>query len=109
MVDLNLSVLLEDNRFEEAKLPKKKKLPHQLHWFVEQDYFSNELLGVRSTEIESYKSIAEDAYLLFVEATKLVIAEGSLGDYVSTLSIKHYLNILGVRGMSIRIFMADLI
>lgn len=74
----NLSDLLEDNRFEEAKLPKKKKLPHQLHWFVEQDYFSNELLGVASSEVNKYQSIAEDAYQVFVAGTELVLEENRL-------------------------------
>jgi glutathionylspermidine synthase len=77
-VGLNLSVLLEDSRFEEAKLPKKKKLPHQLHWFVDQDYFSNELLGVQAQEVQQYQEVAEKAYQLFVSATKLVIEENRL-------------------------------
>jgi glutathionylspermidine synthase len=77
-VGLNLSVLLEDSRFEEAKLPKKKKLPHQLHWFVDQDYFSNELLGVQAQEVQQYQEVAEKAYQLFVSATNLVIEENRL-------------------------------
>jgi len=74
----NHSAPLEDNRFLESKIPKKKNLPLQLHWFLEEDYLSKEILGVYNHEVEQYRKIAENAYQLFVENTDKVVKNNEL-------------------------------
>jgi glutathionylspermidine synthase len=78
MVGKDHSARLADSRFEDAKVPKKKKLPQSLHWFHEQEYFTDEVLSVNVHEIEQYTKIAEEAYQLFVQATDLAIEENRL-------------------------------
>ena len=72
---------MEDKRFREAKIPKKKKLPNSLHWFVDEDYFSDELLGVSANEVDQYREVAEDAYQLFLAGTQLVLDEKKLSTF----------------------------
>jgi glutathionylspermidine synthase len=81
MVLANLFVLMEDNRFREIKNLKKKEVPHILHWFINEDSFSEELFGFYSAEIRTYSSIAFEAFKLFEQATDKVIREKKLGDF----------------------------
>ena len=67
---------MEDSRFTEIKRIKKKDAPHPLHWFIKEDIFSEELFGFFSAEINSYKSIATQAYSLFEKATSLFLKQG---------------------------------
>lgn len=87
------SVLLEDSRFEDADVPKKKKLPPQLHWYRAQDYLTDEMLGVFPNELAEYISVAENAYAVLVEATELAIKENRLitfGIPSSYMDLFHY-------------------
>ncbi len=74
----SLSGRLADNRFREIKKLKKKNTPHYLHWFLKQDYFSEELLGVYRFEIEKFTYAAQEAFLLFEKATEKIISEKQL-------------------------------
>ena len=65
MAQVNHSVLMEDSRFKEIKSFSKKELPHQLHWFLKEDYFSNELIGLYFSEIEKFQHIAIESFNLF--------------------------------------------
>lgn len=73
-----LSDRLEDNRFREVKRLKKKHLPHRLHWYLSEDYFSEELLVVQSFELEQFKRITEEAFHVFEKATNHIIANNQL-------------------------------
>jgi len=74
----NRSDRLEDNRFKEIKRLKKKNVPHQLHWFLKDDYFSEELLGVYIFELQNYKQTSEEAFYLFEKATDKIIQNNDL-------------------------------
>ena len=78
MVNQDLSDLLEDNRFKEVKLLKKKNLPHKLHWFIEEDYFSEELLEIHNYELDRFVNLSKEGYKLFVEATHQIINRNQL-------------------------------
>ncbi|QKX04770.1 glutathionylspermidine synthase family protein [Aquimarina sp. TRL1] len=78
MVKENLLDPLEDSRFKEIKRLKKKHVPHQLHWYLKEDYFSEELLGVYPSEIHQFTKTAEEAYQLFEKATAHIIANDAL-------------------------------
>ncbi len=67
MEERNRSVPLEDDRFLDAKIPKKKKLHHSLHWFYDEEYFTDEILVVTKQEVQKYKEITEHVFNLFVE------------------------------------------
>ncbi|WGH75519.1 glutathionylspermidine synthase family protein [Tenacibaculum tangerinum] len=69
---------MEDSRFTEIKRIKKKDAPHSLHWFMKEEVFSEELFGFFSAEVNSYKSIALQAYTLFEKATSLYLEKGNL-------------------------------
>ncbi|TKD63450.1 glutathionylspermidine synthase family protein [Flavobacterium sp. ASW18X] len=77
----NHSVLLEDNRFKTIKRLKKKDLPHQLYWYLKQDYFSEELLGLYWEEVDTFNKTATVAFELFQSATQKVINDQKLGDF----------------------------
>jgi len=70
--------LLEDSRFKEIKRLKKKHLPHKLHWYLTEDYFSEELLGIYSAEVERMRRLAQDAFFIFEKATKKILEERKL-------------------------------
>lgn len=72
---------LEDNRFKKIKRLTKKQLPHQLHWYLKQDYFSEELLGIYRFELENFQRIATEAYTLFETATQTVLKENRLAEF----------------------------
>jgi len=72
---------LEDNRFKEIKRLKKKNVPHQLHWFLKQDYFSEELLGVYRFENETFQHICKEAFSIIEKATQKVIDDNKLSDF----------------------------
>jgi glutathionylspermidine synthase len=72
------SGLLEDSRFKEISSLKKKQVPHQLHWFLEEDYFSDELLGLYTAEIENFKKVASEAFDIFQQATTKLLADRQL-------------------------------
>ena len=74
----NHSARLEDSRFFESKIPKKKNLPLQLHWFRDEEYLSKEILGVYNHEVEQYRKVAENAYHLFEECTDKVLKNNEL-------------------------------
>jgi glutathionylspermidine synthase len=69
---------LEDNRFLDAASFKKKDLPHQLHWFLEQDYLSREVMGFYADEVNQLKRVASEAYDIFIQATDKIIKERGL-------------------------------
>lgn len=71
---------LEDNRFKEIKRLKKKHVSHHLLWYLKQDYFTDELLGLYNFEIENYKKLSTGAYDLFEKATHKIINENKLTD-----------------------------
>ncbi|NJB35013.1 glutathionylspermidine synthase family protein [Croceivirga sp. JEA036] len=77
----NHSVLLEDNRFKSIKRLKKKDLPHQLYWYLKQDYFSEELLGLYREEVDTFSKTATVAFELFQSATQKVINDQKLSDF----------------------------
>lgn len=79
---------LEDSRFKEIKRLKKKHVPHRLHWFLGEDYFSEELLGIYRSEIEQLRRISDEAFYLFQRATDKIIAENKLGDLGIPLSFQ---------------------
>ena len=69
---------LEDSRFKEIKRLKKKHIPHRLHWYLDEDYFSEELLGIYRSEIEQLRRISDEAFYLFQRATDKIIGEKKL-------------------------------
>ncbi|WP_340198900.1 glutathionylspermidine synthase family protein [Ascidiimonas sp. W6] len=69
---------LGDNRFREIKKLKKKNIPHYLHWFLKEDYFSEELLGIYRHEVDRFKNTAQEAFTIFEKATEKIISEKSL-------------------------------
>lgn len=74
----NRSGRLEDSRFKEVPLLKKKQAPHQLHWFLDEDYFSGELLGFHPLEVKNLMDIATDAFAVFQQATAKIIGDREL-------------------------------
>lgn len=72
------SVLLEDDRFREVRLPKKKHIPAKLHWFLGEEYFSGELLSVYPSEVRAFKAVAEEAFDIFLKATDHIIEHKGL-------------------------------
>jgi len=79
---------LEDSRFKEIKRLKKKHVPHRLHWYLEEDYFSEELLGIYRSEVEQLRRISDEAFYLFQRATDKIIAEQKLGELGIPLSFQ---------------------
>jgi glutathionylspermidine synthase len=79
---------MEDSRFKEIKSFSKKELPHQLHWFLKEDYFSNELIGLYFSEIEKFQHIAIESFNLFEKATEKIIKEKKL-DYLNIPNFFH--------------------
>ena len=77
---------LEDSRFKEIKRLKKKHIPHRLHWYLEEEYFSEELLGIYRSEIEQLRRISDEAFYLFQRATDKIITEKKLSDLGIPLS-----------------------
>ncbi len=71
---------LEDSRFKEIKRLKKKHVPHHLHWFLNEDYFSEELLGIYKHELNKYTRISNEAFSVFEKATDKIINDNKLGD-----------------------------
>ncbi len=69
---------LEDNRFKEIKRLKKKHIPHRLHWYLDEDYFSEELLGIYTSEIEQFRRISEEAFYVFEKATQKLLSDNQL-------------------------------
>ena len=88
MVLVNHLDHMEDNRFKEIKSFKKKELPPQLQWFSGEDYFSEELFGFYSSEIENLKYITQEAFSIFEKATDKIIREKQL-DYLDIPSFFH--------------------
>lgn len=79
---------MEDSRFKEIKSFKKKELPHQLHWFLKEDYFSEELLGLYSSEVQKFEYIANETFLLFEKTTEKIIREKNL-DFLNIPAFFH--------------------
>ena len=79
---------LEDSRFKEIKRLKKKHVPHRLHWYLEEDYFSEELLGIYRSEVEQLRRISDEAFYLFLRATDKIIKEGKLSELGIPLSFQ---------------------
>lgn len=75
---VNLSDLMEDNRFVEVKKIKKKELPLTLQNFYGDDYLYEEVLGIYSSEVSKFKFIVEEGFKIFEKATDKIIAEKSL-------------------------------
>lgn len=71
---------LEDSRFKEIKRLKKKHTPQRLHWFLEEDYFSEELLGIYRSEVEQFRRVSDEAFYLFQRATDKIISENKLSE-----------------------------
>ena len=71
---------LEDSRFKEIKRLKKKDVSHHLLWYLKQDYFTEELLGLYNFEVENFKKISTAAFTLFEKATEKIINENKLVD-----------------------------
>lgn len=82
------SDLLEDSRFKEIKRLKKKHVPNRLHWFLGEDYFSEELLGIYRSEIEQLRRISDEAFYLFQRATNKIIADDKLSELGIPLSFQ---------------------
>ncbi|NRD20307.1 glutathionylspermidine synthase family protein [Winogradskyella eckloniae] len=80
---------LEDSRFKEIKRLKKKHVPNRLHWFLGEDYFSEELLGIYRSEVEQLRRISDEAFYLFQRATDKIIADNKLGDLNIPLSFQN--------------------
>ena len=80
MVEENLLDLLEDSRFKEVKRLRKKHIPLRLHWYLDEDYFSEELLGFHSSEIERMKRVCEEAYFVFEKATEKILSDRKLSE-----------------------------
>jgi glutathionylspermidine synthase len=78
MAQANHSDHLEDNRFQEVSSLRKKDVPHQLHWFLKEDYFSNELLGFLPAEIDRIRQLTEEAFSIFVKATDKILEDRQL-------------------------------
>jgi len=81
MVRANRSGLLGDNRFLDARIPKKKKLPHQLHWFLGEEYFTDEILGVYQSEIDRFDRIARHVFTIYKEYTEKLLNAGNLDEF----------------------------
>lgn len=79
---------MEDSRFKEIKTLKKRDVPHKLHWFISEDYFSEELIGIYSSEVSTFYHIAKETYELFEKATQKIIADQRL-DYLGIPSFFH--------------------
>ncbi|WP_445455898.1 glutathionylspermidine synthase family protein [Flavobacterium sp. HNIBRBA15423] len=88
MVLVNHSGHMEDSRFKEIKSFKKKELSPQLQWFAGKDYFSEELFGFYSSEIEHLKHLSKEAFSLFEQATNKIIKEKQL-DYLGIPTFFH--------------------
>lgn len=71
---------LEDKRFKEIKRLKKKHIPHRLHWYLGEDYFSEELLGIYRSEVEQLRRISDEAFYIFQRATDKIISEKKLSE-----------------------------
>lgn len=69
---------LEDSRFKEIKRLKKKHVPHQLHWYLKEDYFSEELLGVYTSELHRFRQTCIEAFNLFEQATDRILQRDEL-------------------------------
>jgi glutathionylspermidine synthase len=80
---------LEDSRFKEIKRLKKKHIPHRIHWYLEEEYFSEELLGIYRSEVEQLRRISDEAFYLFQRATDKIIAENRLSDLGIPLSFQN--------------------
>jgi len=78
MVKGNHSGLLEDSRFKEIKRLKKKNLPHQLHWYLKEDYLTEELLGIYASEVMQFTKTANEAFSIFQKATDRIIERNEL-------------------------------
>ena len=77
----NRSVRLADSRFKSVGKLKKKQVHPSLHWFLKQDYFSNEMLGIKQREIDVLKNCANEAFQLFEKATERVIQNNELAEF----------------------------
>lgn len=69
---------MEDNRFKDAPSIAKRDIPHQLHWFLKEDTFTDELVGFSSAEIQHLKNVTEEAYGIFVKATQRILERNEL-------------------------------
>lgn len=72
------SGLLEDSRFKTIPSLNKKHTPHQLHWFLDEDYFSDELVGFHPLEVKSLMDSVSEAFSIFQQATTKIINDKEL-------------------------------
>ncbi|TWP29420.1 hypothetical protein ETU09_02955 [Apibacter muscae] len=79
--DLDPPVLMEDSRFKRVKSFKKAQLPPVLQWLAGQEYFVDEMIGIYSQEMESFKKLTNETFDLFVKATDHLIQNNHL-DYL---------------------------
>lgn len=78
MEHANRSGLLEDNRFKTVPSFAKLEVPKQLHWFLKDDYFTDEMVGFYSSEAEGFKRAASQAYEVFGLATAKILKDKNL-------------------------------
>ncbi|GAA5025322.1 glutathionylspermidine synthase [Marivirga lumbricoides] len=69
---------MEDNRFKAASEVKNKNLPHHLKQLNDDEYFSEELLGLHPSESQHFAGIAQETFRLFEQATDKIISEKGL-------------------------------
>jgi glutathionylspermidine synthase len=69
---------LEDNRFRDVPLLTKKQVPYDLHWFLDEDYFTDELVGFHESEVQEFCRLSKDAFELFEKATHKILADRQL-------------------------------
>lgn len=69
---------MEDNRFKTVPLLRKQELPQQLHWFLKEEYFTDEVLGLYHAEVENFKKVASEAFEIFQLATHKILRDKNL-------------------------------
>lgn len=71
---------MEDKRFIELPSAVRSDVPRLADWFCEQeDYLTDEIVGIYTSEINDMKSVVFDALDLFTKATDHLIDNGNLG------------------------------
>lgn len=67
--------MVDDRLVEFSPYSKKeiKKIGRGLEWYVEEEYLTGELLGVRRSELQIYRDTCEELYAMFERAAQHVI------------------------------------
>ena len=79
MVAANHLDLLEDKRFIDLPPVDYQRVPPLLKWFADQeDYLTDELVGITHEELKSVQKVANEAMNLFIQATDQMIRRKEL-------------------------------